>query len=164
MHDTTLDALCRQRPSSSQELLRVPGIGERKAEKYGAQILDALRRSGAGQRAAPRAGLEPTAETMQFLREGKTLLEIAQIRKRQYSTIVNMVADLVERGFVAYQAGWVEASRRTQIETAADKIGLGPLRPIKDSLPLDFTYEEIRLVVSHLRWRTANGSASAATP
>jgi ATP-dependent DNA helicase RecQ len=164
MHDTTLDALCRQGPKSVQELLRVPGIGERKAEKYGAQILGALKRFDAGARAAPRAGVEPAAETMRLLREGKTLLEIAQVRKRQYSTIVSMVADLVERGFVAFQAGWVEAGRQAQIETAAEKIGLGPLRPVKDSLPLDFTYDEIRLVVAHVRWRRANGAASAATP
>jgi ATP-dependent DNA helicase RecQ len=163
MHDTTLDALCRQRPGSVHELLRVPGIGERKAEQYGAQILDALKRFDAGERAAPRPGLEPAAETMQLLREGKTLLEIAQIRKRQYSTIVSMVSDLVERGFFAYQAGWVEVGRQAQIETAAAKSGLGQVRPIKDALPLDFTYEEIRLVVSHLRWRSANGAASAAT-
>lgn len=56
MHDTTLDALCLQRPASSRELMEVSGIGERKAERYGAQILDALKRFDAGQRAAPRLG------------------------------------------------------------------------------------------------------------
>jgi len=30
-------------------------------------------------------------------------------------------------------------------------------------LPPDFTFEEIRLVVSHLRWQRDNESASAAT-
>lgn len=50
MHDTTLDALCRQRPTSLRELMQVSGIGERKAERYGAQILDALKRFDAGQR------------------------------------------------------------------------------------------------------------------
>ncbi len=44
MHDTTLDEICRLRPRSNAELLRVSGIGERKAELYGAQILAALSR------------------------------------------------------------------------------------------------------------------------
>ena len=51
MHDTTLDEICRIRPRSNAELLRVSGIGERKAELYGAQILAALKRfekGGAG--------------------------------------------------------------------------------------------------------------------
>jgi ATP-dependent DNA helicase RecQ len=162
MHDTTLDALCRQRPNSLQELLHVTGIGERKAQKYGAQILDAFKRFEAGQRATIRSGLEPAAETMRLLREGKTLEEIAQIRGRRYSTIASMVSDLVERGFIEFQPGWVEAGRRAKIEEAAATIGLGPLRPLKDALPLDFSYEEIRLVVSHLRRRRDSQAASAA--
>ena len=43
LHDTTLDELCRRRPRSISELLRVPGIGERKAELYGEQILNAIK-------------------------------------------------------------------------------------------------------------------------
>jgi ATP-dependent DNA helicase RecQ len=39
LHDSTLDAICRQRPASIADLLEVPGIGERKAERFGARIL-----------------------------------------------------------------------------------------------------------------------------
>jgi ATP-dependent DNA helicase RecQ len=39
LHDTTIDALCRQRPRNLSELLEVNGIGEKKAEKFGEQIL-----------------------------------------------------------------------------------------------------------------------------
>ena len=42
LHDSTLDALCRHRPRSLAELLEVPGIGERKAERFGKPILDIL--------------------------------------------------------------------------------------------------------------------------
>jgi len=164
MHDTTLDDLCRRRPRSMEELMLVSGIGERKAEKYGAQILDALKRFQSGQRAAPRpqARLEPAAETMRLLQEGKSLEEIAQIRGRRYNTIVSMVSDIVERGFVRFDPNWVELGRQAKIEAACATHGLGQLRPLKDALPLDFTFEEIRLVVSHLRWRRENQSSSAA--
>ena len=154
MHDTTLDDLCRVRPKSMAELRGVLGIGELKAKKYGAQILDALKRFDAGERAKPRAEakVEPAAETMRLLREGKSLEEIARARGRQFSTIAGTVADLVERGFVEFQDGWVDASRRARIEAACEGRGLGALRPLKEALPLDFTWEEIRLVVAHLRW------------
>lgn len=166
MHDTTLDDLCRVRPKSMPQLMQVLGIGELKAKKYGAQILDALKRFDAGARAKPRpeAKLEPAAETMRLLREGKSLEEVARLRGRQFSTIAGTVADLVERGFAEYQPGWVEAGRRAQIEAACAAHGLAALRPLKDGLPLDFTWEEIRLVVAHLRWLKENGSASAAAP
>ena len=42
LHDATIEALCRMRPQSEAELLEVPGIGERKAERFGAQILKVL--------------------------------------------------------------------------------------------------------------------------
>jgi len=43
MHDTTLDELCKVRPSTLAELRRVSGFGDRKVEKYGQQILDTLK-------------------------------------------------------------------------------------------------------------------------
>ena len=43
LHDTTLDELCSKRPRSLAALLRVHGIGERKAEKYGQEILKILK-------------------------------------------------------------------------------------------------------------------------
>ena len=52
MHDTTLDEICRVRPGSIAGLLQITGIGERKAELYGRQILDALKRFRGGARAA----------------------------------------------------------------------------------------------------------------
>ncbi len=42
LHDTTLDEICRRQPASPQELLRVAGIGEKKLETYGRQILEVL--------------------------------------------------------------------------------------------------------------------------
>ncbi len=39
LHDTTINALCRHRPRNRAELLEVPGIGERRADRFGADIL-----------------------------------------------------------------------------------------------------------------------------
>jgi ATP-dependent DNA helicase RecQ len=44
MNDTTLADLCRKQPRSFRELLSVFGIGERKAELYGEQILEVIRK------------------------------------------------------------------------------------------------------------------------
>jgi ATP-dependent DNA helicase RecQ len=40
LHDTTLEALCRRQPRRMAQLLEVPGIGERKAERFGTRILE----------------------------------------------------------------------------------------------------------------------------
>jgi ATP-dependent DNA helicase RecQ len=52
MHDTTLDELCKVRPSTLAELGRVSGFGDRKVEKYGSQILTALKNFGSKPRGA----------------------------------------------------------------------------------------------------------------
>ncbi|HSR09718.1 MAG TPA: HRDC domain-containing protein, partial [Bryobacteraceae bacterium] len=46
LHDATIDALCRQRPRDMTELLEVPGIGERKAERFGVRILELIAEEG----------------------------------------------------------------------------------------------------------------------
>lgn len=41
-HDSTLRHLARQRPSTAEGLLRVPGVGQRKADDFGPRFLEAL--------------------------------------------------------------------------------------------------------------------------
>jgi len=53
LHDTSLEEICEKRPRTVEALLLVYGIGERKAERYGREILDALARFAKGERAAP---------------------------------------------------------------------------------------------------------------
>jgi ATP-dependent DNA helicase RecQ len=45
LHDATLEHLCVARPGNLSELRQIPGIGELKLERYGKEILQALRRS-----------------------------------------------------------------------------------------------------------------------
>ena len=137
----------------SAELLRVTGIGERKAALYGQQILAALRQFEKGSRATavPQSKPSPAAETMRLLAEGQNFDEIARIRGRQRSTIVSMVSDLVERGELEFQADWVALEKQKRIEEACAVHGLERLAPLKESLPPEFTYEEIRLVLARLR-------------
>ncbi|HTG29325.1 MAG TPA: ATP-dependent DNA helicase RecQ [Methylomirabilota bacterium] len=52
MHDTTLDELCKVRPSTLAELRGVSGLGDRKVEKYGTQILETLKNFGSKPRRA----------------------------------------------------------------------------------------------------------------
>jgi ATP-dependent DNA helicase RecQ len=164
MHDTTLEAICSVRPTTISRLLLITGIGERKAELYGSQILSALKQFQEGVRAsAPDKKVTPSEETIQLIQEGKSLEEIAVIRARRLSTIVSMVSDLVERGLVDFRDHWVAADRQKQIETTAADIGLEKVTPIKNALPEDFTYDEVRLVVSKLRRDNDEKSLVAAT-
>jgi ATP-dependent DNA helicase RecQ len=153
MHDTSLDEVCRMRPTSIAELLQVPGFGQRKAATYGQQIFDALERFRNGERASAVLvkKSKPVDETVSLLSEGHTLTEIAAIRGRQLGSVVSLVADLVEKGELEFQAAWVDKDRQAIIEAACTRVGIERLKPLKDVLPPEITFEEIRLVVARLR-------------
>ena len=153
MHDTSLDELCRRLPSSLAEIRAISGFGERKTERYGQQILDALERFRKGARAntslEPRS--KPAEETLRLLAEGHSLEEIARARGRQVRSVIDLVANLVEKGDAAFQTAWVDDAKRASIEEACALLGTQWLKPIKEALPPEITFEEIRLVVARLR-------------
>lgn len=152
MHDTSLDELCSKPPTTLGELQEIRGIGERKSDLYGEQILDAIRRFQQGARATPpREATNAAVETLRLLREGRTFDEIAAIRERQRTTVINAVACLVESGDVEFDDAWVDGARRGQIEAACAKLGIQWLKPLKEALPAEITFDEIRLVVARLR-------------
>jgi ATP-dependent DNA helicase RecQ len=153
LSDAALVDLCRKRPSNLRELLGVTGIGERKAELYGGEIFAAFEgfRKGARAAARPAAQASPADETIRLLSEGKSFDEIAQIRGRQVATVVNMVADLVEKGRLPYRVEWVGDAAHRQVEEAIGRLGSQWLKPLREALPVEITYDQIRLVVAFVR-------------
>ncbi|MGD0791554.1 MAG: RecQ family ATP-dependent DNA helicase [Terriglobales bacterium] len=153
LHDSTLEELCRRRPANFAELKQVPGIGEKKAEVYGAEILQALRDFGDGARATPTAAKEPAPgeQTLRLLSEGRSFEEIARIRARQISTIVCTVASLIETGQIKLDPKWISPDAQPLIEAACLKQGVERLKDIKDAVPPYVSFDDIRLVVAHLR-------------
>jgi ATP-dependent DNA helicase RecQ len=163
LHDSSLEELCRRRPTNLTELQQVPGIGERKADVYGAEILQALRNFGEGARATPivSSGSTPAEETLRLLNEGHTFEEIAQTRARQYSTVIGTVANLIETGQLTWRAEWIASPMLALIEAACSQLGVERLKPIKDALPAAVSFEDIRLVVAHLRAQNRARAKSA---
>jgi len=153
LHDSTLEELCRRRPKTRAELMHVRGIGERKADVYGAEILQALRNFVQGARATSTLSREPTPgeQTLRLLREGRTFEEIGRIRARQISTIVGTVANLVETGQVKLDPKWISPDAQPLIEAACLSKGVESMREIKEAVPPYVSFNDIRLVVASLR-------------
>ena len=153
MHDTSLADICRKRPASLAEIRGVSGFGERKTERYGQQILNALAqfRNGARATALTEKKSKPAGDTLRLLAEGRSFEEIAAIRGRQLRSVIDLVATLVEKGELQFQNGWIDDNKRASIEEACSRLGMERMKPIKEALPPEITYEEIRLVAAQLR-------------
>jgi ATP-dependent DNA helicase RecQ len=121
---------------------------------YGKEVLDALRRFREGERASDEGKAKassPAKETLRLLEEGRTFAEIAQIRARTLRAVVSLVADLIERGDAQFQPGWMAPERYNQIAAVCEQLGMERLKPLKETLPAEIPYEEIRLVIASLR-------------
>jgi len=151
--DSTMEELCRRRPVYFAELRQVPGIGEKRADTYGTEILQLLKSFREGARATPVTAKDddPAAGTLRLLNEGRSLEEIARIRARQMSSVVCTVERLIETGRVKLDARWISPDAQPLIEAACLKLGVESFRDVKDALPPYVTFDDIRLVVAYLR-------------
>src|SRR2546430_11035643 len=110
---------------------------------YGNQILAVLQRYREGARASAlhERPTAPAIETMRLLAEGHSFEEIAKIRGRQLSTVVAAVASIVESGHIPFHPAWLDKNKLSVIEAACAKLGVEKLRPLKDILPPEITFE-----------------------
>ncbi len=161
----TLLEFCRRQPQSPAELLSVTGIGERKAA-----ALRGVNSGGTG--SVPQWSTRYAARRSQgFTGRGNDALagrgpsfdEIARIRERRLNTVIDLVAELVERGRLDFDEKWIAAGRRQQIEDALARLGTPRMKTIKDALPQEITYGEIRLVAAKFR-KTTSSFAGCTTP
>jgi uncharacterized protein YpbB len=103
----------------------------------------------------------PAAATKRLLEEGQSFADVATIRGRQISTIINSVAELVESGEIEFKTGWVDAEKQKEIEGACARLGTAALRPIKDAVSAGISYEDIRLVAARVRWEAGEQKKTA---
>ena len=61
------------------------------------------------------------------------------------------MANLLETGQVEFQSGWVSKEKQSVIEAACARAGMEKLKALKDILPPEVTYDEIKLVVGKMR-------------
>ncbi len=164
MQDTTLEELCQKQPKTITELRQVSGMGEKKCEAYGEEILDLLRRFEKGERASKEwhaRPSNPSLETLDLLQQGHTFDQIAQLRGRKVASVIVLVADLIEKGQTEFRTDWVGSKEYELIREACGRVGMEWFKPIKEALPAEISYDQIRLVVAYLR-RQQKASGAAA--
>jgi ATP-dependent DNA helicase RecQ len=163
-HDRVLLQMAATLPSTRADLLRISGVGERKAADFGdaflTEIADHQQATGLDPIAAlpstlPRApssprreGVSPTVRrTLELFREGLTPTEISRTRSLSNETIEEHLASAIEEGEELDLNRLGSPQKQDAIRSAMAGLGPSPLlRPIMERLGGDYTYGEIRLV------------------
>ena len=66
---------------------------------------------------------------------------------------MSQVADLVENGRLTYRMDWLGEENHEKIVEAAGRLGSQWLKPLREVLPPEITYSQIRLGVAYVRHR-----------
>lgn len=166
----TLMELSQRLPTSKEQLLEISGFGPARVASFGQEFLKVIKEYCAFHNLdqtqvdifdktakktkkatkEPKQKKVPTAEiTLHYFREGKSLSEIAAIRKMTIATVARHLEPLIQQGELRIDE-LVPNHRRQLIEKALQAANYEDgLKPVKERLPDDFTYEEIRLVQAH---------------
>jgi ATP-dependent DNA helicase RecQ len=157
--DTTLRQMAAQLPLDEARLLTITGVGQRKAQEFGARFLgviaDYVERTGSKpSMTLPPAPVRPSVrrkrlgdtarQSLELFEQGLRIADIARERGLSDITIEGHLEDAIRSGAEIDLDRLVPPERRRVIDAAIDEVGDELLKPIRDRLGDDFSYAEIR--------------------
>jgi ATP-dependent DNA helicase RecQ len=107
--------------------------------------------AGSAKSASTPSGPSTRYVTLEMYRAGHSIEEIAAERQFKVGTVFNHLAELVEMGESVDVDALIRSDHYDAIVDALHQVGGDLLRPVKDVLGNDYSYEEIRLVRALLR-------------
>ena len=167
--DNTLKELSTRMPSSEEEFLDISGVGKAKLDKYGNAFIDTIKKY------KNEKGIKVKFIFNNEINEDKKIKEVRKTKEKSYVTTVNMLLDgksfgdiINERGITlqtlfAHIQQYVEEfgvlnlrldfkalfndEEETIIMGAIEKVGSSVLKPIKEIVPDNISYEMIKAVI-----------------
>jgi ATP-dependent DNA helicase RecQ len=153
--DATLAEMARHLPADRTQFLRISGVGDHKLRQYGKAFLEAIagygKNSGAAAIKLTNADLrlvlsDTQMETLRLYREGLDLQGICARRGLKGSTISAHLEELLDKGAELDLIRLVDEAKVPLIQERLGKVGPESLSLLKEGLPDDISYEDIRLV------------------
>ncbi len=151
--DRSLLEMATYLPKSEAEFLRINGVGPVKWEKYGQAFLDEIRSYAGGEVKPVKAKPGPAATidvTWEYFQSGKSIEEIALIRELSKGTIAGHIEEKMRQGLQVNLERLVSLEKQALIRQVIAEKGRDKLKVMKESLPEEITYEEIRFVYASL--------------
>lgn len=167
--DSTLLDLATYLPLSENDLLKISGFGAVKLEKYGQHFLKIVRQYCTTHNLETRINLkQPKRErrpkpttgagskvnstfqvSFDLYKEGKTIEAIAEERKLSKQTIESHLSYFVAEGELSVD-DFVAKDKQEAIIKATELFGVISLKTLKENLPEEINYGEIRMVLASM--------------
>jgi len=154
--DRALQEMAATLPQSKQEFVKINGVGPVKWEKYGERFLEVIRNFGRGKVPSQKEiALTPIErgsskkQTVDLFQQGMSIENIAQTRKLTKGTIVSHLCEAIQQGDKIDISSLVSVENQIKIKAVITDLGIVErLTPIKEKLPSEITFDEIRLVAA----------------
>lgn len=148
--DSTLKVMAQLQPISLESLSKISGVTEYKLNKYGNYFLREIIAFNHEQPVITPLPSHTHMKTLQFYQQGLTVSEIAKKRGLTESTIISHFCELIELNQPVNVNEFVNPEKQKNISEALNKIGDKFLKPIRDYLGSEYSYDEIKLVKAKL--------------
>jgi ATP-dependent DNA helicase RecQ len=167
--DSTLMDLATYLPLSFDDLSKVSGFGAFKIEKYGKQFLEPiqdycnqhqiesriyLKQPKRERKQKPPIVKERPSETkrlsLEMFNNGMTFSEIAEARNLSQSTVETHLSSYVISGELEID-NIVAKAKQKRIRTAVSSYGSSSLKVLKENLPPEISYGEIKMVLASMQ-------------
>lgn len=166
--DSTLREMCEVLPLNAAAMRKVKGVGEMKLERYGAAFLRTIgdyvakykpellphraeeapgRENKAGATAQGEDEIPSHLLTLRLYQAGHTLEEIAAQRKLKVVTLQDHLVRCSNEGYELDWSPLIPAEYEDLIVAKVKELGSERLRPLKDALPREVSYDAIKAVI-----------------
>lgn len=164
LNDESINSLIEILPQNKEDLLNIKGVGERKAQEYGSDLLKLIKehmtpgetyfeRNINYEKPKVNINRESTHETtFKMYQLGLKPEEIAEQRGLSLRTIYSHLANLIENGYKIKVEDFVSNEEKENILKVISEVGTELLKPIKEKLPEDITYDQIKLVLGEYNY------------
>ncbi|WP_026808940.1 DNA helicase RecQ [Arenibacter latericius] len=148
-NDATLKEMEAERPSSEEEFMQINGVGQRKMEVYGDLFLQEIRDFQAEKNKKKKRKSHTYNDTFELYKAGKSIEEIAKIRKLKLTTIFSHLAKLYVDGKEVDIFEFVEKSDVEKVAKAKKELeSPDALKPYFEYFEEKMEYATIRLALS----------------
>ncbi|GAA0064859.1 DNA helicase RecQ [Clostridium sp. CTA-1] len=157
--DATLKELSEYMPTKEEDLLKIKGIGERKAEVYGERFIKAITEymdekgidinnmdSYEGTKSNKESKIKTHVLSYNLYKEGKSIKEIADERNLKAITIQEHLFKCLSEGMEVDLDNFIKKDYERLILDTIKKVGGTKLKPVKDELPPEVDYMCIKSV------------------
>ncbi|MDO5649156.1 MAG: DNA helicase RecQ [Gallicola sp.] len=155
--DATLRSIVELKPKNKEELLEVHGIGERKREIIGEEVLKILENWTKDEGVQEIEVIKEEGEAPSHLisyrlyQSGLNIDEIVKLRSLKKNTIYSHLIQAMEEGYPIVIEDFIAPEKIDEIKRVYNELETNRLTPLKEALSEEIDYNEIRFVLTKIR-------------